>query len=313
MRMTIASAPPAQAAAIRKLAVDAMACEVLRALADDRVPSFLLKGMTLQPLYGDERARVYRDVDLMVPSADLPRARAALSRLAFERPLDPLRHRFRTPQPHSEDWRRGYEAVDLHWRFAGINASAEATWRVLAARTRAIAVGTEETRALDESGVALLLALHAADHGKGRSRALEDLSRGVDRLGPESWAQAAGLARELDALDAFGAGLRMLPAGAGLASELCLPEPSSTRIRLRAAEQPPAADGVLTLIDTPWRRGKARALVDALFPGADFMRACFPLAKRGRAGLALAYLVRGARRARQLPTAVRAVRQAREP
>jgi hypothetical protein len=308
----IEDASPARAIAIRKLAVDAMTCEALRAFTADGVESILLKGITLQDaLYGGERTRGYGDADLLVPRAGLPRARAALSRIGFRRPLDPLDETFRVADPHSEDWRRGGDAIDLHWRFPGIGAPPERVWAELARRTRPIRLGDESAAALEPDGTALLLALHAAHHGARTRKPMEDLRRGVARLDRETWSRAVALAGELDALDPFSAGLRAVPAGAALASELRLPEPSSRRVLLKAGDNPPTAPALLTLLETPWRAGKARAAIDALIPSPEFMRAHYPVARRGPGGLALAYVRRGLARARQLPAAAAAVARTR--
>jgi hypothetical protein len=310
MRRSTADAP--RAAVIRKLAVDAVAREVLRAFADDEVHSILLKGLTLQAsLYGRDRVRRYGDVDLLVARAELPKARAVLERAGFVLCIDPLTQPFRMPDPHSEDWRRGGDAVDLHWRVPGIDAAADDAWQILIRHTERMAIGGEPATALNAEAIALVLALHAAHHGSLEPKPLEDLRRGVERIGFPTWLDATRLAAELLAVHAFSAGLGMVPAGAALAAELGLPEPGMWRVRVKAGEQRPAALGVLTVLETPWRRGKLAALLDALIPSPEFMRVCFPLARRGRTGLVLAYVVRGMTRARQLPAAIRAVRRAR--
>ncbi|HEY0633032.1 MAG TPA: nucleotidyltransferase family protein [Thermoleophilaceae bacterium] len=309
MRRSTADTP--LAAAIRKLAVDAVAREALHAFADDGIHCILLKGLTLQrTLYGQDRVRRYGDVDLLVSSGELPKARAALARTGFKLCLDPITEPFRMRDAHSEDWRRGDDAVDLHWRVPGIDAGADDAWRVLIRHTESMTIGGERTWALDAEAMALLLALHATHHGSLEPKPLEDLRRGITRIGFPTWLDASRLAAELLAVDAFSAGLRMAPAGAALAARLALPEPGTWRVRVKAGEQPPAALGVLTVLETAWR-GKAAAVLDALIPSPQFMRVCFPLASRGRTGLVLAYVIRGMTRARQLPAAIRAVHRAR--
>jgi hypothetical protein len=310
MRKSTADTP--RAAVMRKLAVDAVAREVLRAFADDDVHCILLKGHTLQDrLYGADRVRRYGDVDLLVDPAELPKARAALERAGFARLIDPLTQPLRMPDANSEDWGRGGDAVDLHWRVPGIGAAGAEAWQVLIRHTESMTIGGEPARTLNAEGIALVLALHAAHHGSLEPKPLEDLRRGLDRIGFPAWVDASRLAVELLAVDAFSAGLRMTPAGAALATELALPRPGTWTARVKAGEQPPTALAVLTVLETPWRRGKLAAVLDALIPSPDFMRAYFPLARRGRTGLALAYVLRNVTRARQLPAAIRAVRSAR--
>lgn len=305
------SAPSPLERALRKLTLDAMTCEVLSAFREDGVDVIVLKGITLQRLYGEESTRAYGDADLYVGPAQMPLARAALARIGFHRRIDPLEHPFRVPEAHAEEWGSRDGAVDLHWRVMGIGASDTRAWELLARRTRPLAIGGETARALDDEATALLLALHAAQHGERVAQPREDLRRGIARLGAAAWTGASRLARELAAVDEFAAGLRMTPEGTELAAQLGLPHVRARAVRLRSGPQPPAAVGLLTVLDTPWRHGKTRALLDALFPDPEFMRMHFPLATRGRAGLACAYVARAASRAWQLPAAARAVRRSR--
>src|SRR3954470_16247013 len=153
------------AAAMRRLAVDAITAEVLHEFASEGIGTVLLKGLVLQRrLYGDGTLRPYGDADVLVAPSDLERAGAVLARLGFELGFDPLAHPLRMPGAHAQEWRRGRDAVDLHWLLPGAEAGGEATWRALAPHRRAIAVGGEPTAALDDAGIALMLALHAAHH-----------------------------------------------------------------------------------------------------------------------------------------------------
>lgn len=299
-------------AVMRRLAVDAMTSEVLRALAGQSVPCIVLKGAALQQrLYGSAALRPYGDADLLVAPSEVERAGAALASLGFELRFDPRNHPLRIPDPHAQDWIRGGDAVDLHWRLPGAGADGERTWRALAAHTRPLVVGGAPGVALDDAGIALMLALHAAHHGAGVPKPLRDLELGLERIPADAWRDAAALAREIDAIDAFAAGLRAVPAGEVRAHDLRIGPPRAPAARLKAGTPPPAGLAVLHVLETPWREGRARALLDALFPSRQFMRDWFPLARRGRTGLALAYATRLLTRARQLPSALAAARSAR--
>ena len=105
-------------------------------------------------------------------------------------------------------------------------------------------------------------ALHAAHHGRTYPRPLRDLERALDRLDRETWVAAARLAAELDAVEAFAAGLRLVPAGESLASELDLPAVSSRRRRLMAGDHPAGSDGLLRLMEPAPSRERLRALRD---------------------------------------------------
>jgi hypothetical protein len=308
---TTPAEPPARAIAMRTLAVDAVGREIVRVFADDGIDCILLKGAALRDrLYDEGRPRDYADVDLLVPPGRVRAARTVLAHQGFRRRLDPRAASSHMPQLHAEDWLRGRDVVDLHWRVPGVETADETAWTHLRAHTEARTLGGTRVRGLDDDASALLLALHAAHHGTGVPKPLEDLARGLERLERATWRQAARLARELNATEALSAGLRTRPAGAILAAELGLPAPTTPAVRLKAGANPPAARVVLALASTPWTR-KPRVLMGALLPSPEFMRARTPLARRGRSGLAAAYLVRIARRARQLPRGIAAARSAR--
>ena len=175
--------PPSRAEAMRKLATDAMTCEALGALAHGGVHCILLKGMTLQDrLYGADHIRRYFDADLFVAPTELAKARAILTRIGFRLRFDTVSQPFRIPNPHSEDWRRGLDAIDLHWRLPGVEADDVLAWQVLAGLTETAMVGAMPVTKLNEEATALLLALHAARHGTSLAKPLTDLSRGIERI-----------------------------------------------------------------------------------------------------------------------------------
>ena len=295
------------------LAIDATTVEVLRAFQHAGCRSILLKGPTLQrELHRDGSRRRYRDTDLLVAPAELPRAADALARLGFRLALDHSEHPG-VSEPHAQEWKRSREAVDLHWRIPGVGVPAERAWDVLATRTAPIAIGDTAGESLARSGVALLVALHAAHHGTTATQPLSDLERALDQVEGDVWAEAARLASDLDASEAFAAGLRLAPAGARLAGDLRLPPVGSPRRRLMAADQPPGSLGVLTILEAPTIRTRMRAIRAELLPAPDFIRVQWPLARRGRLGLVLAYAARLLARTWQLPAAIRAVRWSRKP
>jgi hypothetical protein len=139
---------------------------------------------------------------------------------------------------------------------------------------------------------ALVLALHAAKDGTRVGRPIQDLGRAVDRLDPKIWEGAAGVAERLNASAAFGAGLGLIPEGRELRDRLGLPLNIPIEILLRTAGAPPLALGVDHFAK---QRSVTKRLVLAYgkaFPPPAFMRTWSPLARRGKAGLALAYVWR---------------------
>ena len=302
-------------AAARTLRVDATTAAVLRAFGAAGLRSIVLKGPTLQrELYDDGSWRRYCDTDLLIAPVDLERAGGTLGELGFELAIDHREHPG-VCEPHAQEWSRaaGEERVDLHWRLAGAGAPAERAWRVLAARTHPIEVGAAAGEALTRPGVALVVALHAAQHGRTHRKPQRDLERALERFGPSTWAAAGDLAEELHAREAFAAGLRLSPAGAGMARELGLPAVRSPQLRLMAGDQPPGSFGMLRVLEAAGGRARLRAVRSELFPAPAFMRASSPLARHGRMGLGLAYPARIAARAWRLPAAIRVVRESRAP
>ena len=305
--------PTAVVATARTLGIDALTVDVLRAFRSAGCRGILLKGPAFRRrLYADGSQRDYGDLDLLVAPADLEPAGAVLASLGFELGLDHVGHPNVT-EPHAQEWGRpgGPRVVDLHWRVAGVDAPPQHAWEVLSAHTEPLPLAGEPVEALRAEGVALLAALHAAHHGRGHDTSVRDLERAIERLDADTWASAARLAAELDATEAFAAGLRILPAGARLAAALELPEVRSPQRILLAGDPADGALGLLRIVRPAPARERLRALRYALVPPRAYMRASSPLAARGRAGLALAYLQRAGQRALQLPAAIRAVRAAR--
>ena len=294
-------------AAVGRLTVDATTAEVVRALETDGVSPILLKGPALCRALDLERS--YGDADLLVAPPQLDRAGEVLTRLGFRLTLDHREHAA-VADPHAQEWKRGsHDSVDLHWRIAGVEAPPSDAWALLSSRTETIELGRAATRILDATGVALVVGLHAAHHGETLGNPLRDLDRALERIDHDRWREAAALARELQATEAFAAGLRLRPGGAELARELALPATLSPRRRLMASSQPAGALGLLRIADA--RGHRLRAIRDELVPAPDYMRALDPRARRGGAGLALAYATRLAARAAGLPRALAAVRAAR--
>ncbi|HEV2813820.1 MAG TPA: nucleotidyltransferase family protein, partial [Solirubrobacteraceae bacterium] len=229
------------------LGIDLVSAEVLRAFGDAGVESILLKGPTLRrELYGD-RPRPYSDTDLLVAPAGLDRAGAVLTALGFSLAVDHRRHA--VVEPHAQEWTRDepIRVVDLHWRIPGVRLDAAQAWAVLSARTQPFALADAPARSLDRTGIALLVALHAANPASGSGLAASDLALAIERFDRETWDAAARLADRLDAREAMAAGLGTAPGGPQLARALLLPQARSRKLRLSAARAAPGAHGLLRL------------------------------------------------------------------
>jgi Uncharacterised nucleotidyltransferase len=213
----------------RRARVDAEAVRALDALARAGVDALLLKGAALATtLYRVDEPRGYYDVDLLVAPRDLRVAAAAIADLGYTnvgelRGIDDVAGIL-----HAQVWSALVEGlgnllVDLHWRLDGCQAPPEVAWNVLKPRRGFIELAGRRVPTLDQAGLALHLALHAAQHGPGDLQAMGDLERGLERWPAQTWRQASRLAHDLAGTEALAGGLRLVPAGVGLSRELRLP------------------------------------------------------------------------------------------
>ena len=79
--------------------------------------------------------------------------------------------------------------------------------------------------------------------GEGSAVPIEDLGRAIRTADSGIWHSAAELARRLDALDVFTAGLHLRPEGAAWAEELGLPRRASRRSRVTSQRPAPRGSG----------------------------------------------------------------------
>jgi len=300
-------------AGARSALLDAVTAEVVAALRTAQVESVLLRGPAISRwLYADESLRTYSDVDLLIPAERDPAAAAVLRALGFA--LWRLNNALpRERSPHAYSWVRDRDraVLDVHHTLIGAGALPARVWDVLTAETSPVVVGGAEVRIPAVPARAALVALHAAQHGVGATKPLQDLALALRSLPDAAWEDAVSVATQLEATPAFATGLRLLPPGEELADRLGLPLERSTEIALRASAAPPVALGFEWLAGEPGWRAKARFLARKLAPAPAFMWASSPLARRGRVGLLLSYGVRLAWLARHAWPGFRAWRGAR--
>jgi hypothetical protein len=298
-------------AAAAGLAVDAATAEAVAALRNAGVRSILLKGPSFDAwLYEPEEPRPYSDIDLLVPSRALPCSEEVLQSLGYRERAE--REPSRVVE-HAKVWVRASDRmyVDLHRTLGGMDRSDVDPWEVLATDTDSMSVGDAEVEILSEPGRALHVALHAAVSGAAAEKAMIDLSRALERLPPATWKAAAALAERLGAEATFAAGLRMQRAGVRLCSELDLPTETSVETLMLADSVPYASWTVNRLVTTPGITAKLRIVAPRLIPKPDFMRVWYPVARRGTAGLMLAYVQRLAWLVKATGPALSAWRRAR--
>ncbi len=265
--------------------VDRMTAELIDALSRRGVEAIVLKGPSFAEwLYGDGAVRSYGDCDLLIAPGQIAAAQQVLQDLGFRDYSAPLAH----PRLESHAWRRDPDWVDLHSTLIGMRVHPEEVWRTLSQKTESQRIGGASLRVLDPVARTLHVALHAAQHGKDEQKPLDDLGRALELVPAELWTEAAELAERLGAIDAFATGLRLLPAGQALASRLRLGSAGSVESTL-LVDPVPLALGFEHLSTVHGVGAKALIVLRELIPTPAFMRWWSPLARRGRAGLALAY------------------------
>jgi hypothetical protein len=285
---------PSLAEAARSLLLDRAAAEVGTAFAEAGVPCVLLRGPSLvRWLYPPNQGRTYLDVDLLLAPEGLAAAEQTLEALGYEY-VPTMMQRPDDRPIHARTWRRQADsaAVDLHRTIIGARVSDEELWAIVTDETEVIRLGGTALQGLNAPATALVVVLHAAQHGSRSPQPLSDLRHALERLPTATWQAAARLAQRLAATEAFGAGLRLLPTGSALADSLGVEVAATPETLLRSTTPPPTALGFEWLAHVPGIRGKARLLGAKLVPDAEFMRAWSPLARRGTTGLALAYAQR---------------------
>jgi Uncharacterised nucleotidyltransferase len=289
----------------RNFAVDALTAEVAGAFGHEGIEALVLKGPVLAKWLYPGEVRTYIDSDLMVAPENRARAVGVLERLGFVEYLPWM------PLPLSLDAggtafrRRGGGMVDLHCQLPGLDSDPGAIWGRLAARAEQQVIGGVELRVPDRDVVLLHVVLHAAHHANlVDSKPLEDLRRALANVEESQWSSALELAHAYRGVPAFAAGLQLLPEGKDLARRLDLGELRSPRHEIRREDNVIAEElYALLCADAGIRRKLAIAASD-VFPRPDYMRWWSPLARRGKLGLAGAYLWRAIWVIGQAPRAI---------
>jgi hypothetical protein len=290
----------------RNFAVDALTAEVAGAFGREGIETLVLKGPVLARwLYPDE-VRTYVDCDLMVAPGSRARAIDVLERLGF------LEHLPWMPAPLSLDAggtafnRPGEGMVDLHCQLPGLDGDADAIWGRLTVSAERQVIAGVELRVPDRDTVLLHVVLHAAHHANVvDGKPLEDLRRALALVEGAEWFSALELARAYQGVPAFASGLRLLPEGEDLARRLDLGKVRSLQHEIRREDNVIAEELYALLSADTGIRQKLVIAASDIFPLPDYMRWWSPLARRGRFGLAGAYLWRPIWIIGQAPAAIR--------
>lgn len=283
---SVSSVDAAKRRAAQTLMVDAATAEVIGALALRAVDCILLRGPAVaRRLYDAVELRSYIDADLLVSPHQVIKAEGALAAIGFAPVADDgdlSRHR----PVHAREWQRGIVSVDLHRRVAGCTAPDDVTWQTFYEHSEVVNLAGASARIPSPATLALIVALHAAHNGPRMPKPLADLARALERFDDATWDEASQLAERADAMPAFAAGLRLLPAGVARAPRVA----PTIDVALRSSGAPPLSLGIDWLLRTRGFREKAALVKHVVLPPSGALRTWRPLARRGRTGLIAAYV-----------------------
>lgn len=317
MEGTAAAKKPAHPGAVTMVTMllDAEACRAIALLASHDVPAILLKGrVTAHWLYGDG-PRHYGDIDLLVDPARRMWAMEVLRTIGYRHALEGAAPCEYGPNETDLIGPMGVK-IDLHHTLLGITASPERSWEVLQGHTEELRIEgmTVEGRPLTVLGPVartMHLALHVAQNGPIDTKAVADLERGLRQLPASLWQDAAVLADELSAAEAFSAGLRVTDNGRDLATRLGLSAPRDVSLVLRAQSAPQVALQIQNLVSATSMSGRLRLIGRKLWPTPVYMQRRVAGTRNGRWSLLAARIRRLAGLPRTFFVALRAWNQAR--
>lgn len=289
---------------IMTMLLDAACHKIVQHLLVNSQQFIMLKGATIAGwLYANAADRTYVDLDILVPRQDESRTIGLLRQLGYEPLLDADTVRSLSPEEQPLRNSNG-TVVDLHVALKGIQAAPDDAWQVLADSAISWDWSGTMVPALAPAARAMHLALHLAQGGLADRKAATDLQLGLDKLDTATWTEACELARRLDAIDAFTAGLALLPDGTALVRALRLTPSNDLSTHLRAQSAP---QSVLilqrALAARSWRQRLGIAWRE-FFPSAEWMRAFHLHESPTRWGLFRARVVRPIRVAADIPRAL---------
>lgn len=289
-----------------QLTLDVATAEIVTAFDAVAIRAILLKGPVLARwLYRDPTERPYGDIDLLVAPEQFAAAESVLTQLEYT---------LCAKNDHADDYLRAQPYLvhcDLHRTICWLGVSHSIAWQLLSRDTERITVGGINVEILAAPARALLLALHAAQHGVGISKPLEDLRRALASVDESTWDHAATLARQLGATAAFARGLALIEPGQRLIERLGVSPAGPVELHLRATTAPSTAWALHHILSARSTRERTRLLARTILPRPEVMRKHDPRATNGRTGLAIAYARRPFRLLVRTPSALHALATAR--
>jgi hypothetical protein len=302
----------AQRVAALRLNQDAAAGRVVRRLGDAGVESILLKGTSFARwLYPSPHDRPMADVDLLVAPEQVAAAEEVLMRMGYTyEPTDRPPGSGVLPSPfgaipgdlvgHAREWGgKGLIPIDLHVTLSGALAPAPQVWTTLTGHIEEMRVGGANVAVLDVAGRALHVALHAfqhqLDHALESGQTMTDLSIALQRESIDTWRASWSIAQQIEAVEAFGGGLRLDRVGRDVADLLGIPDAGSVDSALRAASAGNAPRFIERLSRLPGARPKLTLVGRKLFPPVDYLHAIDPRSRAGPRALVWSYTRRAFR------------------
>lgn len=296
--------------AMRGLLLDSTAATLSASFRAAGIETLLLKGPSVARwLYAEPQARRYVDVDLLVRPTDFAAAESLLAAQGYRHALDNA-----SPSElwEAHEWRSPSGAdVDLHRSFHWIAAAEGDVWRELSAGSETMVIAGEPVQTPGEPARCVLLALHAAHHGRAVAQPLQDLGLACRLVDRSVWGAATAIARRLGVVDAFATGLRLVDAGAAIADDLGLPTRASAELLIRADSGSRIAWNLERLAGTRGLRARSAFVARKLVPSPAFMRHRYRLPPTSHRRLLAAYLRRPFELLAGLPSSVRTWRRVR--
>jgi Uncharacterised nucleotidyltransferase len=272
------------------LRIERASANASNALERAGIRSILLKGPLQQ--WWLERGgppRVSIDVDVLVAYERIDDAGAALQTIGYSRAVTLPEE---VGREHGSVWvARGQVPIELHWSLVGVDA--DKAWDVFSRETECAALLGTPVEIPNEAARCTIVALHAAQHGVAQRAIFGDLEKALVVADTATWRRAADLARSAGGWTPFAGALSLSPQGRNLLAELGESLPTlSERQALSLLTPAPTSRGFYFLARRSGLRAKVAFVLLKLAPSPDFMRLRYPLARRGRIGLTLAYAYR---------------------
>jgi hypothetical protein len=262
--------------AAQRLRVDAWAAEAVSDLRRRGVRVLLLKGPAIARwLYPhDPTQRGYVDVDLLVAPHDREQTIWALRGLGYVPAGSEV---LTVDEPHARHYHRADgAAVDLHRVLHGTeHLDPERVWRAVAMNSQALQVAGVEMEIPGVAARSLHLVLHLDAYDDDEAQAWRDLQRAIIALEPQTWAQAAGLARSLGIVEDFATRLARPPGGDEIVRRLGLQEEridiDAVRDALATEARVIGVGSLRRLAAQPGWQARTTYVVGKLLPPAAFL------------------------------------------